>query len=361
MRNALLAFSIAVVAFVPSRARGDDTEVVESVVEDDIAPTITVFEAGDVKLTLGGLVQIHVAPYVGDDALVADDDPATREGFRLRRARFGIDGQFPHDLELLLVLNPLVSDPESGAISEARLSWSFRPWLRLAVGADKVPFTRGELASSAALDTIERPLTTETLVPQRRLGAVVEGLLFERLSYVLGVMNATEGYELGNRFAGFLGVARLQLDLVAGGLGLSVGTGGFYEDGPASNTVAGSADLRVSLAGASLMVEGLCDQITPDDAPATSPDVEDQITRCGYYGQLSFRFGKYSIEPVARVEWFDDNTGLDDAGDALLVSAGVNARPHANLRLQLFYLGRYERESNERANDSVILNLQGQF
>jgi hypothetical protein len=356
---ALLSSSAALAEDEPEVRRGAD-----SVIEDDVAPTITVYASDGVRLALGGLLQLHLAPYVGEDALLDDDDPAAREGFRLRRARFGVRGEFPHAFELLLVMNPLESDPEVGAISEARLSFSPRPWLRISAGADKVPFTRGELQSSAELASIERPLTVLTLVPQRRLGLVVEGaVLGERLSYVLGVMNATEGYELGNRFAGLLGVARLQLDLSAGGgFALSAGVGAYFEDGPATNTMAGSVDLRAAYLGASLALEALCDQITPDDAPVTSPGVADEIRRCGAYAEAAYRLaGAWALEPVVRVEWLDDNTGLADAGDALLVSAGVNARPHRHLRLQLHYLGRFERESAERANDAVVLNLQGQF
>lgn len=334
----------------------------ESAIEDDVAPSLLVYEHRGVALRVGGLLQLHLAPYVGDDALLDDDDPAAREGFLLRRARLGVEAALPSHLRVLLVLDPLEDEPGAGAVSEARVSYEPRPWLRLAAGADKVPFTRGELASSAALASIERPLTVQTLVPQRRLGAVAEGALFDdALTYVAGVMNATEGYARGNQFAGLLYVARLQYRFAASSLEVGVGAGGYYEDGPATNTIAGSADLRLAVAGAALLVEALCDRITPDDAPTASPEVADELSRCGGYAQASYRLGRHGLEPVARLEWLDDNTGVDDAGDALLVAAGVNAQLDAHLRLQLHYLGRYERHAAERANDAVILAVQGAF
>src|SRR5688572_6814267 len=98
----------------------------DSVVEEDVDPELVVYTAGGVELAIGGLLQVHASPYVGDDALIADDDPAGREGFRMRRARLGVDATFPADLRLLLVLNPLENDPEVGTISEARVSWTPR-------------------------------------------------------------------------------------------------------------------------------------------------------------------------------------------------------------------------------------------
>lgn len=332
-----------------------------AVVHDDVDPRLVVYSADGVKLALGGLLQLHLSPYVGDDALIADDDPAGRAGFRLRRARFGFDASFPADLRFLLVLNALETDPDVGTISEARFSWSPRPWFRLWAGADKVPFSRGELASSKDLSSIERPLTVRTLVPQRRLGLGLEGsVLDDTLAYVAGVMNATEGYEKGNQFSGLLYVARLQYTL-RGAFELSVGAGGIFEDGPATNVLAGSADLRAQMRGASLLVEAICDKTTPDDSPMTSPDVPDEIKRCGGYAEGGYELDWHHLQGLVRLEWIDDNTALDDAGDAWLLSVGANVRPADHLRAQLFYLGRYERKSAERANDAVVLALQGDF
>src|SRR5262245_52461680 len=72
-----------------------------TVVEHDVSPELVVYSSAGVQLALGGLFQLHISPYVGNDALISDDDPAGREGFRLRRARFGAYASFPADLRLL--------------------------------------------------------------------------------------------------------------------------------------------------------------------------------------------------------------------------------------------------------------------
>jgi hypothetical protein len=351
-----IAFLLVVVSSFAARA--DEAPPDPTIVEDDVDTRRTIFSSGETRIGLGGLIQLHLAPYVGSDSLLDDGDVAQRAGFRLRRARLGVDASFPCDLSFLLVLNPLESDPEAGAISEARLAWSPRRWFRVWAGADKVPFSRGELLSSANLSSIERPLVVRTLVPQRRLGAVVEGAaLGDKLGWAAGVMNATEGFEQGNQFSGLLYVARATFDTEH----FAAGLGGFFQDGAATNTVAFSADVGGSFKGASLLLEVICDRTRPDDAPTMPPEITDTVWRCGGYVEAGYRIPDHDLQAVVRVEYLDDHLDVDDAGDALLFSAGVNYRVNPHLRAQLHFLGRHERESAERANDAVVLGVQGEL
>jgi phosphate-selective porin O/P len=363
--------SLAAALALPALAHADDAPpapvdepvvTAAPVIQNDVAPSLVVYSSGGSRLALGGLLQLHVAPWVGGDALLADHDVEQKAGFRLRRARLGVDATFQNDLRFLLVLNPLTSDPDVGTISEATVSYAFKPWLRVRAGADKVPFTHAELLSSAALPMIELPLSVQLFVPQRRLGLIVDGAFGGgAFAYLAGVMNATEGYDKGNQFAGLLYVARLQGQAALGGLGVAGGVGGFFEDGSATTVLAGSADLELGVGGASLAVEGLCDRTTPVDSPATSPNVADKVTRCGAWVEAGYRLARPDLQPIVRLEYVDDNTDVDDAGDAWLLVAGVNARIDPHLRLQLDYVGRHERKSAERANDAIVLDVQGEF
>jgi hypothetical protein len=370
------AWAAAIVAALTAPAAADDWDDEDgddggapSMMEDDVTPSMTVVERDDVSLTFGGLLQMHVAPYVGRDSLLADDDPASRAGLRMRRARLGFLAHLPSHVSVLLVTSPLESDEETGSIADARITYARHRWARISVGADKVPFTRGELQSSAALASIERPLGVVTLVPQRRLGFTVEGGA-RRGGYVAGVMNATEGYELGNQFSGLLYVARGEVAVLGrreGGDGAAIvlGGGGYFEDGAASRVAAASVDIGVTVGNTTARIEALCDRRMPLEMPELSPELAGEITRCDGYVEASHRLrdvhGELDVEPAVRAEWLDDNLDLDDAGDAFLVSAGANAQVTDNLRAQLHYLGRFERKSQERANDAVIMNVQGQF
>jgi Phosphate-selective porin O and P len=363
-RSAALILSILLVtpAFAQEVTPLEEPPPADTMSADDIDARRVVYAAGDTRIALGGLLQLHLTPYVGSDSLLDDGDVAGRAGFRFRRARLGVDASFPHDLSFLLVLNPLESDDETGTISEAKVGWAPRPWFQIWAGADKVPFTRGELTSSTNLSSIERPLVVRTLVPQRRLGAVIEGaVLDDRLTYTAGIMNATEGYDRGNEFAGFLYVARVGFASALGPIELAVNAGGFFQDSAATHTLAGSADLSLSFRGATLLVEAICDKTTPDDSPSVPPDVADDVTRCGGYVEASYRLPEPDLQGVVRVELLDDHLDVDDAGDGLLFSVGVNYRLNAHLRGQLHYLGRAERHGAERANDAVVLSLQGEL
>lgn len=341
-----------------------------SLVEEDVAPTLTVFQRGTVELRMGGLLQMHFAPYVGPDSLLSNDDLATRAGFLLRRTRLGVAGNFGPVLALRLVINPLESDPDVGTIADAEITAHVAPWLRVSMGTDKVPFTRGNLESSSALLGIERPLSVGTIVPDRRLGVTVEGeVLGERLAYAAAFMNGTEGYELGNQYGGYLyalrvegavmgkpNLARIDQD------GIAVGISGIFEDGPATTRMGGSADILVVHKRAGVKLEALCDRSAPKDDPIIAPGVPAAVERCGAYAELSYTLAtKWSPQPVVRVEHFDDHRGIDDAGDLLLVAIGANARMGAHARAQLHYLMRIERESVERANNALILGIQGGF
>jgi hypothetical protein len=344
-------------------ATPEDDTTAPTVVEDDVAPSLKVFSSGGTTLAVGGLIQLQAAPYVGADSLLSEHDPASRAGFRLRRARLAVDATLGNDLRFVLAINPLTSDKDTGTISQATLSYQATSWLRVSAGADRVPFTRGNLIASSRLPTIERPLAVQLFVPDNRLGVFADGTLADgAFTYLAAVMNATVGFDLGNQFGGLLYVGRVQTELHSGDLTFGGGVGAMFEDGAATRTLGGSVDVHASVSGFQLVLEGMGQKLTPVDSPTTSPTVAAEITRVGAYAELSYQRPHFAYQPVVRLEYVDDNTDVDDAGDALLLSAGVNARvldPH--LRLQLFYLGRYERKSAERANDAVILAVQGEF
>ncbi|HUS66414.1 MAG TPA: hypothetical protein VMZ28_17880, partial [Kofleriaceae bacterium] len=102
----------------------DDTD--HSLIEEDVEPTVPVVKTGDVEVRVGGLVQVHAAPYVGDAALIENGDPATREGFRLRRSRLGVEGRFSQPLSIQLTVDLLEADEDDGTVSDAKIiyDWS---------------------------------------------------------------------------------------------------------------------------------------------------------------------------------------------------------------------------------------------
>ncbi|MEQ8275315.1 MAG: porin [Deltaproteobacteria bacterium] len=350
------------------------TVLLSNLIAEDLVPTIDLFDSDTVKLRVGGLLQVHSALYVGEDSLVDDGDIATRAGFRLRRGRIGFAGRFMDRLGIYLAINLLEGDEDVGVVSDAKMTYQIDEALQVTAGLGKVTFSRAALDSSSALYTIERPFAVRALVPSRRLGLSAEGQLFGgALKYGASVLNASEGFVEGNRFGGFLYGGRVEAaplgparrDVVDHDPRVSIGGAFFYEDGASANTIGGTADLLFTYFGAALQVEALCNRLTPDDAPVTSPGLADRIDRCGVYAEASWLLTELvglPITPAARVEWFDDDRAIDDAGDLLVIVGGVNAivfPPY--VRAQLSYQHRRERSGVTRDNDSLVLNLQGKF
>jgi hypothetical protein len=342
-----------------------------SLVEQDVVPSLSMIKTEDVEVRVGGLVQVHAAPYVGEDSLIENGDPATRAGFRLRRSRVGFEGRFKKPLRIELVIDLLEADEDEGTVSDAKLYYDFSRQLSFSLGVGKVAFARGSLESSRRLPVIERPLVISEIAPDRRLGANVEGaVLGDRLVYVAGLANGSEGFADGNEYGGFLAGGRVQyfimgeprgLDVVDG---VAVGASGFYENAPATNGFAASGDLTANFAGATLVVEGLCDTRKPDDSPDVAPTIADEITRCGGYGTALYDLpvAGLPLQPAVRLELLDDNTEIEDAGDVWQISGGLNAMlVDPNLRGQLHYTSRIERHGPARSNDSLVLALTGVF
>lgn len=326
---------------------------------------LTAFETEEVALQVSGYVQMLVVPYVGDDALIANGDVANKEGFRLRRARLAANAYMGRWVQVFLELNPIESDPDAGAVSQALVTVTPTENTFVSLGATKVPFTRSEITSSVNLLTIDRPLAIRDMVPARRLGGMLGGDFWEgRFSAVAGVFNATEGYELGNRFGGLLYLGRLSLALGGedGGSALvTLGGGAYYEDGPATERVAGSLDATLNVAGATVTVEGLCDSTTPKDHPVTTGALSGTVQRCGGYGEAGYEFEEFGLQPVARVDGYDDHRDIDDAGDSVSLSVGLNWYFSEYAKAQAFYTERFELSGPEQDNGALVLGVTGVF
>lgn len=346
----------------------EEAPIDRSLIEEDVAPSVAVASGDRIEIRVGGMVQVFAAPYAADGALIENGDPVTRAGFRLRRARLGFEARFAEPLRVSLTLDPLSG--EGYGLTEAKVTYGIAPWLRLAVGTGKVPFARGEIESSRRLATIERPLVVSEISPGYRLGATAEGDVMEgRLAYVVGVMNGTDGLGEGNEYGGVLTGARVQFTALGepagidvAGDGVVIGASAFYEDAPATHGYAAAADLLVALAGFELVLEGLWDTRTPDDAPDVAPTLADKIERLGAHATLLYQVPGLRLEPVVRAELLDDNTDVEDAGDVVQLSGGVNADVIEDaLRAQLHYIRRVERHGPAVANDAVVLSVLGAF
>ena len=78
------------------------------------------------SLSVNLMAQVQTAFYVQDDALVDNDDPATTEGFRLRRGRLGFHAMYLDRLGVNLVVD--MRDPDGGGYTIAGANLVYRPF-----------------------------------------------------------------------------------------------------------------------------------------------------------------------------------------------------------------------------------------
>ena len=349
----------------PSRAGG--------MLEEDLDVDKVVLRRGGFRLAVGALLQVQGAFYVGDGSSMAEKDPAETEGFRIRRARFGLAGDLFHDVGYYLAVD--LKDTVAAALGgdhgteilDAKIEWHRFPWARVSAGLSKVPLSAFELQSSARLLMIERPLVVRWLSPEYRVGLTVEGS-WRRLQYGVGFYNGSEGITSGNRLAGLAGAFRVQYTLfdrpaafVPCCFNITVGGAYMIDDGPTVllHRAAGSLGLRFPRGA--LLAELLWQSSKPHDAPAAEPDA-GAVRRWGVAGEAGVFVFRDILQLAARYEYFRDSDLLETFGKQQLISGGLNAylyRDH--LKLQVSYTRRDELSGPEVPNDIGFAQLQAMF
>jgi len=324
------------------------------------------------SLSVNLLGQAQVATYVQKDALVDNGDPASAEGFRLRRARVGFFGSYKDVLGISLVID--VKDQDSGGTTLSTATLLYKPYsfLNLALGTATLPFSRGAFASSSRLQMIERPMSIQRIVPGAQLGFAALGVLAGGIvEYATGIYNGQPGrYGLGPLDRGFLYAARLQVaplgrmapgesDYDQSPLRFAVGGDTYYSEDASIKTHAASADVALKWRGFSLLGEVIWDRREPMKAPVAPTSLPSTTDRLAFYAQAGYFVVPRLLELAARYEWYDDHRHVSDAGDIWLATGGVNLfLLEGYLKVQLNYQHRGERKVPELKNDVMFLQFQ---
>jgi hypothetical protein len=351
--------------------RSIDRQRSRAMIQEDLLPSVQVIKTDQVEIRAGGLMQLYVAPYAGDDSLISNNDPVTRPGFRLRRASIGLEGRLGDKLGVLVAVNPTSVDAEGSVVGDAKVFFALDPAARFSAGTSKIAFSRGTLETARSLTGLERPLSSTTITPARRLGITVEGEVAKgHFAYLLSATNGTEGFIQGNQYGGFLGAGRLELRLAdlpdpwKAQDGVIVAINGFGQSAPATTSVGYGADIFAAVSRFHAKIEGICDRTKPKDSPAVPSTLPDTLERCGAYAEVGYvvNVPEIPFQPTVRAELFDDNSAIADAGDVALIDAGINAPLYRQfLRAQLRWVSRIERKGESRSNDAAVISLQGAF
>lgn len=326
---------------------------------------------GGYSLSINPRLQVQPAFWLGEDALVENDDVATTEGLRIRRARVGLFGSIRDELGLNMVLD--LRDMKAGGSMIHAADIVYRPFvfLNFAVGTAPTPFSAGSMVSSAKLQLIERSHSVEEFSAGSQLGTTVMGRVAGGiLEYAAGIYNGGPGYTYGDLGEGFMYVARLQAaplgeihpgesDIEGSPLRFAFGGDYYYNYDSSTRTHAVSADLCLKWRGLSLRGEWIYDHKEPEDKPDLPPAISDKTRRMGWYLQGGYFIVPALLELAARYEWHDDNIEIHDTGDLWLATGGLNLfLMEGHLKLQLNYVHKEERRERELSNDAIFGLIQ---
>ncbi len=341
---------------------------------------LVLLDGGMAQVTLIGLLQLQATPLLGDDARLANGDPGDAAGFRIHRARFGLKTYMWGNTEFALSVQ---ASTRSFNILDAYVAYRDINFLNIVVGSRISPFSRFAQLDAHRGSLADLPFATRAMAPFRQVGVTFEGEIGNGLlKYAVGAYNGIlrgedfiRGYEQtpaleGNRFTSLSVVGRAELaplgatgttlvDFERDKLRIGVGGSFLFDPGETVETLAWGVDLVLKVRGFHFGFEFLADSAEPSSTPTVPSPIPSAVDRTAMVGELGYLIWEDILGLTARVEWLDDNTALDNAGDQLIVTAGLQYYLHRHhLKAQLEYTHRTELHGISLDNDALMLQVQ---
>src|SRR5206468_4885935 len=203
----------------------DGKTYVEKAVVEEKAPVYVQQRGSELKLVLGGFVQMNFED--GDVSAFEGrfGQTALKDRFRLRRARISLTGEFAEQFDFKMEGDFENSDGTSPSNrtdfsgTDIWLNWHRFPAAQIKVGQYKAPFGLEQLTPDTALFIIERSLPTGAITPERQIGVELWGKPFtnlwpeqkDLLTYYAGIFNGNGRNINNNDNNNFMYVGRLEL------------------------------------------------------------------------------------------------------------------------------------------------------
>lgn len=340
-------------------------------------------DIGPLTLAPVVLLQAQAIPYVGSESFLQAGDPSERGGFRMRRARFGLEGKL-YDRVPFKITAEFSSDAKGTArLHDAWFGYDKWKSFQFFAGARDVPFSRSALIDSGNGALIERPFAVRAMAPFHQLGMSAEGHLFRgALSYALGIYNGLErsdrffeGYGensalLGNRFDGLTYAGRLESeplgslgntieDLKKGPFRVGMGASFFFSNGGTRDLLGAGGDVLLHSHGFHLLGEFISNHSSPHAIPTQPTAQISTVQSLAAIGEVGYVLVKNRLGVSARFEWIDPNTSVKDEADSWVVSGGLGYHVlHDFLKANLDFTHRQEIHGNSLKNDSLVFQLQ---
>jgi len=383
--------------------------VEKAVVETEKLPVYVQQRGPELKLVLGGYIQVNfedgdVSAFEGRFGLTA-----LKDRFRLRRARINLTGDFAEKFDFKVEGDFENSDGLSSSRTAFEATDIFINWHQFAeanikVGQWKAPFGLEQITPDPSLIIIERSLPTGALTPERQIGVQVWGKPFtnvwpeqkDLLTYYAGIFNGNGRNTSINDNNNFMYVGRLELMPFKGkifGQDSSLKLGGdvlnsrddkgtnisqtlnllVNADGSLSPFVLPGADERTAwsvdtwfnLGPFDLIGEYFQEKVNGRTVNGMPPGFADFTTN-GYYITAAYFLIPKKLQ--AAVRWEDLNPGQMGNDGIHSITGGLNYYIHGDdLKLMINYIHTWSdfREANPQFGqdqfDEVIARAQLMF
>ncbi|HEY4257347.1 MAG TPA: porin [Candidatus Udaeobacter sp.] len=199
------------------------TYVEKAVVEEEKPPVYVQQRGPELKLVLGGYIQMNFED--GDVSAFEGrfGQTALKDRFRLRRARINLTGDFAEQFDFKVEgdfesNDGINSNRTAFEGTDIFINWHQFPWAQVKVGQWKAPFGLDQLTPDPSLYTIERTLPTGAITPERQIGIQLWGKPFatmwpeqkDLLTYYAGIFNGSGRNITINDNNNFMYVGRLE-------------------------------------------------------------------------------------------------------------------------------------------------------
>ncbi|MFZ3377079.1 MAG: porin [Chthoniobacterales bacterium] len=404
------ALATEVGARMKTKIMSDGKSYVEkAVVEEEKLPIYVQQRGPELKLVLGGYIQVNfedgdVSAFEGRFGMTA-----LKDRFRLRRARINLTGDFAENFDFKIEGDFENSDGISSGrtafeATDIFVNWHQFPEAQIKVGQWKAPFGLEQLTPDQYLIIIERSLPTGAITPERQIGVQVWGKPFtnvwpdekDLLTYYAGIFNGNGRNTTTNDNNNFMYVGRVELLPFSGKLfgqdsSLKLGADVLNSrddkgtnisqtlnllvnaDGSLSPYVLPGADERTAwsvdawfkLGPFDLIGEYLEEYVKGRTVNGVAPGFAD-FTTSGYYVQ-----GSYFLIPKklqAAVRWEDLNPGQMGSDGIHSITGGLNYYIHGDdIKLMVNYIHTWSDfraahpEFGDDQFDEVIARVQLMF
>lgn len=342
-------------------------------------------EKGSFKMDFHARIQAW-GGWVGKDSLLSQGDRMQEYGFRLRRARFGIEGQLVKQLTYKIELDLFDQEKTGGPLYEAWINYEPTHYFGIAAGLTKFPFSKEEMLSSGGLAHLDRSVGSRAMAPASQMGVMIYSEpIKDILKISFGVYNGLqrrasffEGYEgvgisLGNKFERLSYAGRIEAtplgemgwdvaDLNNSKFLIGFGGGAMYSNGKTAEIIGASGYVQMKARGFHLLAEVLWNRSEPQADPTVPTTLASTIDRLTFAGSIGYVIPGVDLGIAVRSEYIDDNMDILDEGDVLITAASLSyyACEHF-LKVQVEYQNRYELHGKSISNDAAIAGVQLMF